>query len=143
LNYCWLAIVVLIGTMGFGFYLNYSRSVEINSVAQTVAFDLKRVQSKSMIGEGSFKWGIHFVNTTIDYYEIFSTPTDYSDGGKTIISKSYLSGGITFSNPADNTTKDIIFNKISGGTTGVSVVLISQTNTKTISVSDVGNISIQ
>lgn len=138
-----LAIVVLLGSMSVGFYINYSKNVEINSVANIMIFDLKQAQSKSMIGEGGFKWGIHFVNGATDYYEIFSTPTDYSDGVKVIISTNYLSNGVTFSSPGSGSSTDIIFNKISGGTSGTSVVVISQSNTRTISVSSIGNISVQ
>mgnify|MGYP000600230426 CR=1 FL=1 len=69
---------------------NYNKNVEIKSAIQTMVFDLKQAQSKSMIGEGNFKWGLHFVNNTDNYYEIFSTPTDYGDGGKVIVSKIYL-----------------------------------------------------
>ena len=138
-----LAVVVLISTMGVDFYVNYGKSVEINSVAQTIAFDLKQVQSKSMIGEGGFKWGIHFVNGSSDYYEIFSTPTDYSDGAKVVVSKNPLFSNVAFSSPGDSSSTDIIFNKISGGTSTTSVILTSQSITRTISVSSIGSISIQ
>ena len=110
-----VAIIAVIGVIGSGFYINYSKNVGIKSAAQTIAFDLKYAQSKSMIGEGGFKWGIHFANTTKDYYEIFSTATDYS--GATIISKKYLPDNVFISSPAESGTRDIIFNKISGGTT--------------------------
>lgn len=138
------SIIVVIASIGTGFYLNYSKNVEINSIANVIVFDLKQVQSKAMIGEGGFKWGIHFVNnTTTFYYEIFSTPTDFNDAGKVIIYTNYLTNGVTFSSPGSDSSTDIIFNKISGGTAGTSVVIISQSNTRTISVSSIGNISVQ
>ena len=138
-----ISILVIISSIGVGSYLNYARNIEINSVTQNVIFDLKQTQSKAMTGEGSFKWGVHFVNSTRDYYEIFSTPTDYSDVSKVTTATNYLSSSISFSNPAEGFTKDIIFNKISGGTVATSIVLSSQYNTSTISISSIGNISVQ
>ncbi len=101
------------------------------------------MQSKAMIGEGGFKWGIHFVNAATDYYEMFSTPTDYSDGARVVLSTSYISSGFMFSDPGPSSSKDIIFNKISGGTSASSVSINSGDTTKTITVSSIGNILIQ
>jgi type II secretory pathway pseudopilin PulG len=138
-----MAIVVLIAGIGVGFYVNYGRSVEVNSAAQTLIFDLKQAQSKSMGGVDGLKWGIHFVNeaSSSDYYEIFSTETDYANG--TVVSKNYLSGGIAFSVPTEGNSTSIIFNKISGGTTETSIAIFSGGATKTINVSAIGNISSQ
>ncbi len=138
-----VSIVVILSSIGAGFYVNYGKSVEVSSVVESVTFDLKQMQSKAMIGEGSFKWGIHFVNGDADYYEMFSTPTDYSDGAKVILSTNYLSNGVVFSDPGPSSSKDIIFNKISGGTSASSVGMSSGSSTKTIYISGIGNISIQ
>src|SRR3989338_2065033 len=138
-----VGIMTIISSIGAGFYVNYNKGVEIDSAVQVVVFDFKQTQGKSMIGEGGFKWGIHFVNAADDYYEIFSTPTDYSSGSKVILSTNYLPGGIIFSDPATDATKDIIFNKISGGTSASSVAIVAGSNTKTISVSSIGNVSVQ
>lgn len=140
-----LSIVVVIASIGSSFYLNYGRNIVINSMAETMTFDLKQAQSRSMIGEGGFKWGVHFVNGTQDYYEIFSTPTDYSDVAKVIISKNYLTAGISFYDPTNSLSKDIIFDKISGSTAVTSIVINSSSITKTINVSStsIGSILIQ
>ena len=138
-----VSIVIIIFSIGISFFIHHDKNVEINSITQTIIFDLKQAQSKAMIGEGGFKWGIHFVNTTTDYYEIFSSPTDYSDGAKVIISTHYVSSGTAFSDPTTSSSKDIIFNKISGSTPASSVTLFSGSITKTISVSSIGNISVQ
>lgn len=138
-----MGIVAILAAAGSGFYANYNKNVEIKSLSQTIIFDLKQAQAKSMDGVGGFKWGVHFVNppSSPDYYEIFSTPTDYSDGAKVIDTTKYLSSGIVFSDPVTNSTKDIIFNKISGGTTASSVSLLSQNTMKIIYISSIGNIT--
>lgn len=136
-----VAILVIIGAIGSGFYINYGKNISLKSTAQTIVFDLKNAQSKSMIGEGGFKWGVHFVNGTTDYYEIFSTLTDYSALVSTL-PKVYLTDSIIFSNPVSSSTKDIIFNKISGGTSASVVEISSSGVLKTINISAIGNISL-
>ena len=144
-----MGIVAVLAAAGSGFYTNYNKNVEIKSIAETIIFDLKQAQSNSMTGVGGFKWGVHFVNGATDYYEIFSTPTDYSNGSKVIDKTIYLPGGVTFSDPAEISTKDIIFQKIRGGvdpsSTGglsdFSITLISQNISKKIIISIIGNIN--
>lgn len=139
------SIIVVLTSVSVGFYVNYGKTVDINSVVQIMASNLKQAQSKSMIDEGGFKWGIHFVNVSgaSNYYEIFSTPTDYTNSSKVISSTNYLSSGVTFSDPASGLSKNIIFNKISGGTTPSSVSVVAGAITKTINVSGIGSISVQ
>lgn len=144
-----IAIIAVIGVVGFGFYANYGKNISIKSISQNIVFDLKNVQSKSMTGADGLKWGIHFVNGATDYYEIFSTATDYN--GASIISKNYLSGNVAFSNPVSSSVKDIIFQKIKGGvdvsSTGgaadTSISIIYSDITKTINIYSLGNILIQ
>ena len=140
-----MSVIVVLTAVGVGFYMNYGKTVDINSIVQVMASNLKETQSRSMINEGNFKWGMHFVNVSggSNYYEIFSTPTDYTNAGKVILSTNYLSSGVTFSDPASGLSKNIIFNKISGGTSPDSVSLVAGTITKTINVSSIGSISIQ
>lgn len=139
-----MAIIAIIGAAGSGFYFNYNKSVEINSFAQTLIYDLKQAQSKSMIGEAGLFWGVHFVNDTSDYYEIYSTPDTTVDAYAHAITKSpkkYLSNGLNFTDPTEFAVKDIIFNKISGSTTASSASIIAGGMTKTIDISSLGTIS--
>jgi prepilin-type N-terminal cleavage/methylation domain-containing protein len=135
-----ISVLVILSSIGVGSYINYAKSVEINSVTQALVFDLKQAQSKAMTGEGGLKWGIHAVNGVKDYYEIFSTPTDYSSASKVIISTNYLQSNVNFTDPVSDSTKDIIFNKISGSTTGASLIVNSQNITRMVNVSSIGNI---
>lgn len=138
-----LSIVVLLSSIGAGFYVNYGKNIEMNSVAETIVLNLKQAQSKAMIGESGSKWGLHFVNAATDYYEVFSTPTDYSYAYKVILSTNYLSSGAIFSDPVDSSTKDIIFNRISGSTSLASVAIVSFGIVKIINVSSIGIVSVQ
>ena len=137
-----IALLVTIAAMGSGFYTNYGKSVEVDSITSTMISNLKQAQSNSMVGVGGLKWGIHLVNGATDYYEVFSTPTDYSNVSKVITSTNYLSDGIVFTTPVPSTTQDIIFNKISGGTTATSVVVaFTNGTTRTINISSIGSIT--
>ena len=51
-----VAIVVSVAAIGTGYYTNYGRSIEIKSISETITFDLKLAQSKSMTGVGGYKW---------------------------------------------------------------------------------------
>ncbi|MEI6580669.1 MAG: hypothetical protein WCO07_00685 [bacterium] len=135
------ATLVVISVAGSGFYKNYSKNVEINTTAQTISAELRQMQSKSMTGEGGLKWGIHFINGSSQYYELFSTPTDYDDASKVIISTNYLPIGITFSDPAASSSKDIIFSRITGLASSSSISITASGVTQTISVTSVGTVS--
>jgi hypothetical protein len=91
-----------------------------------------------MNGQDDRIWGVHFVNSSSDYYEVFSTPSNYADLAKTVLVTSYLKTGINFSYPADGQSVDIIFSKISGTTTAANIIINAGLDTKTISVQGQG-----
>ncbi len=134
-----IAIVAVIGTIGAGSYRNFGKTVELTSTAQMIASDLKQMQSKSMIGERGYKWGVRFEKASPnDRYMTFSTLTDYASG--TTTSTTTLSNGITFSDPATG-FKDIIFNKISGTISAATTTVVTSEGVfATTTVTSVGAI---
>lgn len=135
-----VGILAIISTIGFGFYFNFVRQAEIDLAAQTLVFDLKQAQAKSMNGEAGRRWGLYFVNSGDDYYELFSTPTDYNDPAKEIKVTTYLPSNIFFISPAATST--ILFNKVAGTVISSSTISISSpTNqVKTINITNIGNV---
>jgi prepilin-type N-terminal cleavage/methylation domain-containing protein len=131
-----IAIVAVLATVGAGSYRNFA--------SQGIAADLKQMQSKAMTGEGGYKWGVHFVNgTPDDYYLLFSTAsTTYTtDGTSTTTATTTLSKTILFSDPVAGTSKDIIFNKISGTiSSATTTVITSEGAFATTTVTSVGTI---
>lgn len=107
-----------------------------------IIFDLKQAQAKAMAGEEGRKWGVHFINNSEDYYEIFSTPTNYDDASKTIETTLYLSASISFTAPIASASSTVIFDKIKGITAGTSIIVVSSISggTKTITVTAGGSI---
>lgn len=136
-----VAILAVLGTAGFGMYHNFVKSVELSSTAQAIRSDLKATRSKAQAGTDNFRWGIHFVNSTDDYYEIFSTPTNYADGGKVVEETIYLRGGVAFSDPTEDNMKDVVFVKIAGTTTAATVGVTFSGQTETVTIGAAGSIN--
>ena len=135
-----VGIIAIISVAGSSFYNNYNKSIEIKTTAKIISTDLRQMQSKSMNGENGLKWGIHFVNSDQNYYELFST-TDSYEVGKTIITTNYLPNGISFYEPGTSSSKDIIFNKIVGNTNPSTVSIVSNGVTQNIEIAGIGTVS--
>jgi prepilin-type N-terminal cleavage/methylation domain-containing protein len=133
-----VGILVVIAAMSRDFYGSFVSGAQLSDNADTIIYDLRSTRDKAMNGQDDRIWGIHFVNGANDYYEIFSTPSDYTDLSKIINVTSYLKAGVSFSYPAESQSIDIIFNKISGTTTAANIILNSGLDTKTISVQGQG-----
>jgi prepilin-type N-terminal cleavage/methylation domain-containing protein len=135
-----VAIITVLSTIGISSYRNYLRSVELEINTSSIVSDLKSIQAKSINGEDNLKWGVRFVNGADDYYEIFSTASDYASKVSTA-STVYLPSGITLSDPAEGFYKDVIFNKIYGTITASDIVIVSSEGAnKTITISNIGTI---
>lgn len=135
-----IGILVIIASMSRDFYGSYVPSAQLEDNAQTIIYDLRNARDKAMNGQDSKLWGIHF-NGTSSYYEIFSTPTDYSDLTKTILTTVYLRNNVIFSSPAIGNNLDIIFNKINGLTASSSVTVKTGNATRTVFIQAQGLIN--
>jgi prepilin-type N-terminal cleavage/methylation domain-containing protein len=133
-----IAVLAIIATISRDFFGSFVSGSQIGASANTITYDLRAARDKAMNGQDDQLWGIHFVNGGSDYYQMFSTPSDYSSPSKTISVTSYLPSGISFSSPAEGQNIDIIFNKISGTTTPMNIIINAGLNTKTISVKEQG-----
>src|SRR3989344_5914102 len=114
-----IAVSVLLGTLALR-ELNLggsARAQVLDGARQQAISELTLARDRALRGEDERKWGIHFVNGTDDYYELFSTPTNYADMDTTVREVTYLPNGVTLTDPAESGTLDIIFNGISGTTT--------------------------
>jgi hypothetical protein len=89
-------------------------------------------------GEDRLNFGGHFVNGATDYYELFSSPSNYLDAGKKILSVVNLPITVKFAAPAEGVNKDILFNSISGDVSADFLTISSEGNNKTINVTASG-----
>lgn len=139
-----MAIMVILAGSSVGFYRNFVKNVELQSATKSLASDLRQMRSNAMVGVGGFNWGAHLVNNTAapDYYELFSTPTDYNNVGKVVIATTTLSLGVGFvDNPIVGLSTNVIFSKVYGTSTPQTISLSSEDATSSISVTSIGTIN--
>lgn len=139
-----MAILAAIGVVSIAYLGGYRRSVSIDSEAEKITAYLRQVQNKAMSGESGINWGVHFVNpqTGDDYYAIFRGSSYSADASDETI---YLSKQAQFSDPAASSTKDIVFQRITGRPTATTTIILqSAANanlTRTISINSLGQVS--
>jgi len=132
------ALMAMIASYSIGVYRNYGKGIEVTATKKNIVYDLRQMQVRAASGENRRNWGAHFVNGAQDYYELFSSPTNYADSGKTIISVVYLPSTIIFTNPAEGNNLDIIFASISAGASANSVTISSEGSGQTVNVTASG-----
>jgi prepilin-type N-terminal cleavage/methylation domain-containing protein len=129
-----VAILAMLANFGAGSYRNYGKSVELEATGKNIIFDLRQMRSRAAAGDNRRNWGAHFVNGAQDYYELFSTPTNYADAAKTVLSAIYLPAAVNFEEPAESSNLDVIFSSITASADANSVVINSEGTAKTINV---------
>lgn len=133
-----IGVLVVIAAMSRDFYGSFVGGAQLDENASTIIYDIRNTRDKAMNGQDDRLWGIHFVNGGADYYETFSSPTNYSDPAKAVNVTSYLKTGITFSYPSEGQNVDIIFSKIGGTTTPANILIQAGISTRTISIKGQG-----
>jgi prepilin-type N-terminal cleavage/methylation domain-containing protein len=135
-----IALLAIMAGFSVGTYRNYGANIQMEATRKNIIYDLRQMQTRAASGQGRLNWGAHFVNSTQDYYELFSTPTNYADAGKVTLSLVYLPGIIVFTQPSSGTNQDIIFASIAGGTTAAYVSINASNVTKTVNVTASGSV---
>jgi prepilin-type N-terminal cleavage/methylation domain-containing protein len=133
-----IALMVIIAAMSRDFYGSFVSGAQLDANVRTIVYDLRNTRDKAMNGLSDQNWGVHFVNGASDYYEIFSSASDYSDLNKTIVVTTYLRNGNIFSSPAEGATTDVLFGKISGTSTAATIIVNAGQATKTITIKPEG-----
>jgi len=133
-----VAVLAVFGAIGVSYYRNFSKSIELDSAAQTLSFSMKEARTKAMGGDSGLKWGIHLVNGPQDYYEIFSANDTYASS--TVASRVYLPSSVSFITPSESTTIDVIFSNIAATTTAQTITLSSNGQVKSLYVTAQGTI---
>lgn len=131
-----ISILSIMSLITASSYVNYIKYAEFDSFSKKMLFDTREVRANAMSGKDGKKWGVHAVNGVSDYYEIFSTDTDYAGG--TVDVSVFLPAMVSFNTPSEGNTADIIFSKASGTTTATTLVLVSRDATTTIAFSAEG-----
>lgn len=133
-----VALIAFLGSVSFFYGDRASREARVESAGEILAQNLKEARARAVVAESSLTWGVRLVNSTADYYEVFSTPTNYADPGRVTDRTIYLTAPITFSTPAEGITTDIIFTKYLGTASGGTAAITTQGISKTITVTAQG-----
>lgn len=134
-----ISVLAILGSIGSAYYFNVIKNIEMSTASAAIVSDLKHAQNSAMAGEGGVRWGVHFVNGADDYYQVFSTPTDFVNASTTVTSIIYLPQQITFTDPSSSSTKDVIFERINGVATSTTIALASSDSTHVITIPAVGS----
>lgn len=138
-----VAIFAILSVSGLGYYRNYAKNVSLDSLRDQMIYTLKEARSRSALGDSgsgdvSLRWGVHVVNGTTDYYQLYSTPTTYTDPAMYVQSETYLNTAVTFSDPIEGGVKDILFDKLTGSTTPTSVSFTADGRLVTVTITGLG-----
>ncbi|MBI5732762.1 prepilin-type N-terminal cleavage/methylation domain-containing protein [Candidatus Jorgensenbacteria bacterium] len=136
-----MAFLVVVGALLVS-SLNNQALGNLDGEAQIISSRLSQTQTRAMGGVGGTSWGLHLNNVTSSFYALFQGSTYV-----TPIDTYYLSNTIQFQTPATGASTTIVFDKLTGKTTGTSTIIISLKSnssiTKTITVSATGKINIE
>lgn len=112
----------------------YNDTVKIKAI-------LEQARESSVLGLENQSWGVYFVNSSSAYY-LFSGSSFISS---TNYSQFFLESSNIFSDPAQNQTKEVIFQKYSGFTTSTQIKIKSKNKPleSIIYVNRVGNIEFE
>jgi len=135
-----VGVMVMLASLLFIDLSRNARTRSINSAEAQVAALLERARSNALVGQDNRNWGVYFNNSTDDTFEYFSTPVDYADPGKSTKEVIFLIGEITFADPTEGNTTEVVFSAGAGTTTAASIQLANGQEIRTISISTEGRI---
>lgn len=135
-----IAVLVIFGAFSFTDLSRNARAQELQGMATQIRANLERVRGYALGGQDARNWGIYFNNDTQDYFELYSTPTNYADMNTTIVQTVYLTDGITFADPTEGNATDVLFTAPSGAAGTASVGIQNSIGEVTISVTAGGQI---
>ena len=140
-----IGILVILAGAGVAYYRNSVKGIEADETGKVIVGDLRDARSRALYGQDRMNWGLRFVNSSTPstyYYQMFETPTIFSDASTTVVATTYLPGVINFKIPGSGTSTDIIFGKIVGTiATTTSIVINLESTDITITATPIGNIT--
>ena len=133
-----VAILAVMASIGRAFFGSFAHESILEDNARSIVFDLRQARNNAMNGAKGSNWGINFVNDSDDYYEIFSSPSDYEDPDMLLESMQYLNGASFFASPEESSNLVILFDRVNGDATPDSIIIFTGRKQREISVSERG-----
>lgn len=109
-----MAIMAILAAVGFGSYAGFRNKQSVEAELPKLTAVTREAMELSKSQADASQWGIHFANPAgagNDFYEIWKGAS-YASG--TVTKRVNLGGSVGFTDPADGTTKDVIFGKATG-----------------------------
>lgn len=147
-----IALMAILALTAIPVITGYQTDAKLASTASRIISTLRYSQNKSIVGEGTSTWGVHFDTTSSHFFSIFQG-SSYASGTNT--EPVYLTDGVSLSNISiTGGGNDIIFTRLTGktstdgsgtGNRAVCVTLSSDSSAckKGIVVKSNGKISLQ
>ncbi len=149
-----ITLLAILAASGISSLSGYQRDSQLSTLAERIVETLRSAQSRSITGQGTYPWSVHFDTSVADqnFFALFQG-TAYGTG--TDIDPAYLSNGARLSNLSlTGGGNDVIFNRLTGATsqygsgTGSRAVCVTtaqnaSTCTKGIVITSNGKISLQ
>lgn len=136
-----ISVLAIVVTLGRDFYGNYVRGLELETAAKAMAADLRLARERALAGQEGRNWGLYLVNGSSDYYELFSSPSDYDDPAKTVLTKTYLSRTLFLAVPNEGLSQAVIFSRTFATATPASITLSGLGAYRTITVGPSGSVN--
>ncbi len=141
-----ISVIAVLSSFGILNLFNFKANQDLDNSAKEIVSSLREASSKSVTGENlniqGERWGVHFDNSgSSDFYEVFKG-TSYPG---TTLRKRILNPRLEFEIPANNSSLDVFFDKLTGITNSSQTVKIRLVNDpskfKIISISPNGSIN--
>ncbi len=119
-----IAIMGILATIGFSNYAGFKNKQSVEAEVAKLTATVREAMELSRSQADSSQWGVHLANPTgteNDFYEIWKGSAYASS---TVTKRINLSANVRFTDPADGTTKDLIFGKATGLITASSSVVV-------------------
>ncbi len=134
------AMLAVLGLVVWGGNGRVTSNLAFRTEADNVITQLRSAQAKAQAGELSSRWGVHFVNGERDYYELFSTASEYLSSSTIVHETVYLHGATLFIDPTEGASSTLVFEPISSKTSGGSITLGFWGETRIITATTLGRI---
>jgi prepilin-type N-terminal cleavage/methylation domain-containing protein len=131
------AIISILTAISLPAYASLQQNVALGNAAQEIVGVLRQAQGSAMAGQGGVDHGVHFQNAATTYSSFSGTWA----APVTPPVAHQLPKGVTVASVTP--TPDVVFTKLSGASTSVTIVLSGFSRTKTITVAPIGTINLQ
>lgn len=141
-----LGIIAIIMSVGAVNFFGFKQKNDLDLAANQIVSVLRNAQERSRSQEDGSDWGVRFGNPISggDFFSLFKGNV-FSDAG--VVSRINISPTVIFIDPAENSSKDVVFGKITGLPNASTTIIIAlrsdSSKTKTITVNSNGRIHLQ